>query len=41
MCVFVVTLRTNSDYLPVIHHQLFGFYNRGEMCLLQGTQLNL
>jgi hypothetical protein len=34
--VFCVDLRTNSDYFP-IQHQLTGFYNREEVCLLRGT----
>ena len=34
--VFCVDLRTNSDYFP-IQHQLTGFYNRDEVCLLRGT----
>ena len=34
--VFCVDLRTNSDYVP-IQHQLSGFYNRDEVCLLRGT----
>ena len=34
--VFCVDLRTNSDYFP-IQHELTGFYNRDEVCLLRGT----
>jgi hypothetical protein len=34
--VFCVHLRTNIDYL-LIKHYLIGFYNRGRVCLLRGT----
>jgi len=37
-CIYVSCkdLRTNSDYLPV-DYLLTGFYNRGGVCLLRGT----
>ena len=34
--VFCIYLRTNSD-LCHLEHKLVGFYNRGEKCLLRGT----
>ena len=34
--VFCIYLRTNSD-LCHLQHKLIGFYNRGEKCLLHGT----
>jgi hypothetical protein len=34
--LFCIYLRTNSD-LCHLHHNLIGFYNRDEKCLLRGT----
>ena len=34
--MFCIYLRTNSD-LCHLQHQLIGFYNRDEKCLLRGT----
>ena len=34
--MFCIYLRTNSD-LCHLQHKLVGFYNRGEKCLLRGT----
>jgi len=34
--VFCIYMRTNSD-LCHLQHKLIGFYNRGEKCLLRGT----
>ena len=36
ICVFCIYLRTNSD-LRHLQHELIGFYNRDEKCLLRGT----
>jgi len=35
LCVFIY-LRTRNDFCH-LQHKLIGFYNRGEKCLLRGT----